>query len=722
MNDRPFRRSIYFTLVMSSVCLGYSEWDYLPEVTAFTGVVVLAMVAAFILEGRGRHLTLQQSNLAGAVIFTLAAVWIGSHYMQSDSLMHTLPWPAGGLPFLAPLLMLLIPAKLFRPKRERDWWGLYCISLACVGLAMSLAEELFFMLLVLLYAATAVWSLTHFYRHRLRVPTRESQLGRSLRWLGLAAVVSLPIFFLTPRTAGVPWELFNAKLESGMPTDGSPDLSRTGTLKPSRDVAFEVNAINADGSPRTSVPSDQRWRVAGYTEYQSPRGRWAHTSGKPIVAPTPDEFWGITPDLRFPELGPDSYRFDFRIVGRTGGPVFADPVFHRPGQRTTIAVPLRRGFGYGVQFWDASFVLPHREFRFTNRYIQLMPAESEPSAFALSDPDDASLMAPFLAAPPQGVIQYAHTLLRSLLQSGQLPARIAERGITIRAEDAALVAEAFSDHLSNNSAFSYSLELRRKNKSLDPIEDFLINTRSGHCERYASALVLLLRGVGVPAQLVLGYRGCEQVEPGRYLVRQDVAHAWAEVLLPQDVNGQRQWIWQTFDPTPASSAIETSESGGILESSTRQTKRLFSQYVINLNPDTQQQITEGASEFFKFNWPWLAATPVGIMLCIFAVRTLRQHGRARVAVVRIVPWYARLVAMLHDAGLPEVSGETPKEWGQRASAWLHQSHPLCDCELPNRAAATLYRLRFAECAADDEVMALESTMQQLATSLTAQKL
>jgi protein-glutamine gamma-glutamyltransferase len=75
------------------------------------------------------------------------------------------------------------------------------------------------------------------------------------------------------------------------------------------------------------------------------------------------------------------------------------------------------------------------------------------------------------------------------------------------------------------------------------VDEFLFETRSGFCEHFASAFVVLMRAAGVPARVVTGYQGGE-VNPvdGHLLVRQSDAHAWAEVWMPE--RG-----WMRVDPT-----------------------------------------------------------------------------------------------------------------------------------------------------------------------------
>ena len=91
--------------------------------------------------------------------------------------------------------------------------------------------------------------------------------------------------------------------------------------------------------------------------------------------------------------------------------------------------------------------------------------------------------------------------------------------------------------------FGYSLSMPASPSGMDPVWFFLSRVRSGHCELFASGLVLLARALGIPARLVGGFRVFEHNGPGGYyVVRQRDAHAWAELYL----DGR----WQTVDPTP----------------------------------------------------------------------------------------------------------------------------------------------------------------------------
>ena len=74
---------------------------------------------------------------------------------------------------------------------------------------------------------------------------------------------------------------------------------------------------------------------------------------------------------------------------------------------------------------------------------------------------------------------------------------------------------------------------------------FLFETKTGHCEYFASAMAIMLRLQGVPARLVTGFSATNKNPlTGYFEVRALDAHAWVEAYFP--AHG-----WVTFEPTPA---------------------------------------------------------------------------------------------------------------------------------------------------------------------------
>ena len=63
----------------------------------------------------------------------------------------------------------------------------------------------------------------------------------------------------------------------------------------------------------------------------------------------------------------------------------------------------------------------------------------------------------------------------------------------------------------------------------DAVDEFWLDRKTGFCEHFAAAFVVVMRAAGFPARIVTGYQGSD-TEPvdGYYIVRQSSAHAWAE--------------------------------------------------------------------------------------------------------------------------------------------------------------------------------------------------
>jgi len=77
------------------------------------------------------------------------------------------------------------------------------------------------------------------------------------------------------------------------------------------------------------------------------------------------------------------------------------------------------------------------------------------------------------------------------------------------------------------------------------IDDFLFSTLEGFCEHYASTFAFLMRAVGIPSRVIVGYQGAEYNRFENYMmVYQYNAHAWNEIWLEGEG-------WVRFDPTAA---------------------------------------------------------------------------------------------------------------------------------------------------------------------------
>jgi transglutaminase-like putative cysteine protease len=94
------------------------------------------------------------------------------------------------------------------------------------------------------------------------------------------------------------------------------------------------------------------------------------------------------------------------------------------------------------------------------------------------------------------------------------------------------------------TAYRYDIHIPPQRRPGDAVDYFLFEERRGYCEQFASAMVVMLRSVGIPSRLVTGYQpGKLNPVTGLLEVRNSNAHAWVEVFFPGIG-------WIEFEPTP----------------------------------------------------------------------------------------------------------------------------------------------------------------------------
>ncbi|MBI4259364.1 MAG: transglutaminase domain-containing protein [Actinobacteria bacterium] len=102
---------------------------------------------------------------------------------------------------------------------------------------------------------------------------------------------------------------------------------------------------------------------------------------------------------------------------------------------------------------------------------------------------------------------------------------------------------AVQDHL---LTFTYD-ETVTPGTEVNAMVDFLTRTRRGFCQQFAGSMAVLLRALGIPSRVAVGFvAGARSPADGLYHVTSDDAHSWVEVYFP----GQG---WLAFEPTPGRS-------------------------------------------------------------------------------------------------------------------------------------------------------------------------
>ncbi len=405
--------------------------------------------------------------------------------------------------------------KLFSLRRERDKWqavlGIFFVFLAAVATSVHLSVALF----LVVFLAVALLLLSRFALFHLLIGfgRRDSAgLGVPLAAFLTSAVLvtvvlAVPLFAVLPRVRSpYIYGVGGRGLGTEITATGFSDevsLDSIGRVRSNHDVALRLQ-YDVNGPP-----PEIRLKGGAFDHYDGRSWRRAAAVG----------------DLRSGSLRlvPGD-----AAVGRVE--IFLQPLdalgLPLPVETVRLEVP-RRGLrvdrGGAVRLTHPVHERLRYEVAVTGRPVSGAAAPAQ----GLDTPSlDLTGVTPRMAA-----------LARRVAGSGPAPER----------------ARRLERYLRQN--YEYSLDLVG-GASERPIDDFLFVHRRGHCEYFATALVLLLRAEGIPARLVAGFLGAEKNPLGYYAVRQSNAHAWVEAYLPPEG-------WATLDPTPPAGRPGVGDAGAL---------------------------------------------------------------------------------------------------------------------------------------------------------------
>jgi len=197
----------------------------------------------------------------------------------------------------------------------------------------------------------------------------------------------------------------------------------------------------------------------------------------------------------------------------------------------------------------------------------------------------------------------------------------------------------------------------------DPLDWFLFDTQVGFCNYYASSEVMLLRSLGIPARLAVGFaEGEHQGGTTTYLVLERNAHAWPEVYFPG-------FGWVEFEPTVSEDPIlrplgeiETEEGGRLRVPPGGDTEDRWRDRMAELEGMDELAPGEGVSITSEGSWLttrrliWGGVGLVGVAVVVLAVRARRHQG---------LPAFPVLVEM----GMQRIGWRPPgflQRWAERA--------------------------------------------------------
>lgn len=763
--------------VLATLMLGMGERNAILPVLA----LIVAVGSHHLTDRQGWiQVTPQQAAWLGALATLAAAAEFGRFGRET--------W----LLSLANLLVYLQFILLFHRKIERLYWQLILLSLMQVAVSTALNFSVLFAFVLLAYMAVGlcVLALMHLFALNRRFattpdavawrsPSRSlgaaeptlhfelaaSPLTAALRpgyWWQVAVagagslVLTAMLFLAVPRIGKQQWiPAGDASLQVVGATD-TVRLGDIGTIITSTEAAMQVRLLDFKKQPQTyNLIDEPYFRGMVLSEYEW--GEWRRMGETDfagnLVNPQEVNQLPWEGDLVLQQITVEPLDtqtlyclYPPYCVSETG-PLYWNDGTHSLARRDTLRAA-KFSFELVTSALQQGKQIPYvpatrMERRDIRRLTQLPQDSSLAGLRALADQTVANIS-------PENAIA---------------------RGIALQ------------DLLCFKGKYSYSLAQSTQDSAVDPVEDFLLNTRKGHCEYFASALALMLRSQGLPARIVVGFKGGDFNRFGSfYQVRQSNSHAWVEMYvapenLPDTLPAPlAQWsygAWLRLDPTPGDNSGEAPAAMRYTLSQLRQAtdllRYLWSNYVLGLDAQKQQAavyapLVQGLRETAQWltepeNWRdlarqawnylraerfgWLGgewfnwragAASSGICLAVaIAVRWLRPRVGTWLARTRLgrlirttavpleVQFYRHYEEMLARHGLVRGASVTQREFADQVSHDLSLRPQTIDVErVPQRVVQFFYDVRFGDQPLDKlRLQQVEQAVAQLETALSA---
>ncbi|MFC2037015.1 DUF3488 and DUF4129 domain-containing transglutaminase family protein [Chloroflexota bacterium] len=198
----------------------------------------------------------------------------------------------------------------------------------------------------------------------------------------------------------------------------------------------------------------------------------------------------------------------------------------------------------------------------------------------------------------------------------------------------------------------------------DGVDYFLFEAKEGYCDYYSSAMVVMLRVVGVPARHVHGYSQSAK-EGGAYHVLERDGHAWPEVFFPG-------YGWVEFEPTAGEPVLIRPRTQSSASSTGTDFERLaelrgMDQRIEDLfDPEIFGSLTEPTPEPLLQRvgrWSGLALALIAPILAIVALLAIRRHRRIEGLTVAERVYDDLVNGARRLLGITPLAHQTPNEYG-----------------------------------------------------------
>jgi protein-glutamine gamma-glutamyltransferase len=617
------------------------------------------------------------------------------------------------------VLVFLMTNKLLTLARLKDVPHLFVIGFLEFLAAAVLTVDLWYAIAFVVYLLTAIWALLLYHL--------SCEAVQSMRVTDEAYLASMPVpltarFFWTTNAIAMSALLVTGSIFLVMPrtgfgffqqAQGTPirtsgfsekvDLGVIGAVKQDRTLVMRVQFPELEGEPAERV----YLKGASFDHYTGQS--WTNTFPKRrLLAKSEDGLFELGPrpalDRNVPRVTQDillealdiSVLFGLPFVQEIRGPFGSLETDGMGGLWLPHVLPRRLQYAVTSVHTSLSNEDRRREF-------SAYPTEGKRRFLQLPSIDPK-------------VAELAHVVTRDALTS---------YGMTI----------AIKQHLL--SSYAYSLDVGSI-LSASPLEEFLFTRKTGYCEHYATAMVILLRTVGIPARLVTGFLPGEWNDFGQYYaVRQQDAHAWVEAWFPRSG-------WVTFDPTPSVMKRVPSpllnQVGGLIDSirlkwdrfvihysfydqmsvaqSVRNQGETFRAYVSNLSAMLKGWLAPeqnaGAVPSSQIPWRVLGSIFLCVVCVIFIGACLRRR-RANAAFLNSdlasIRLYERMLSVLAARGVRKRATATALEFSAQVSQECQAVGPLVQ-----ELTSLYYRGRFGhQSLSHDDLQQAGQLLTQLAS-------
>ncbi|MHC4661332.1 MAG: transglutaminase TgpA family protein [Planctomycetota bacterium] len=582
-----FRFSMHLTVLvgMMAIIMGELTTGAALPVLAVIGLAVYIVLSIRAGKSEKPLLTSQQVNWATIFLFFV---------MFADRILLSPEWTLA----FAHFLLLVQVLKLTTERRDRDYAQMFAISLIHLGVAGALTEDMTFAPTFVMYMISSTWTLLLFHLKRVAeaevagatggvsAPRRMVTGGKKSAANALTApgkaefpprfisgkffaasaglsmvtlVFTIILFLVFPRTGlGFMSSFGRNRNKTGI--SDSVNLGKTGRISESDVQIARVRTLQGKG-----YLAEKLWRAYIFPYYDGKiwhrsfpnrklRGISESYNSNRIYNNECEDPWvakanttcrwfrrtnstGTRLEQVF-QILPGAFSLNNTTIPVIGAGDIAEIDFY--GSVRNLSVP-------SVVHYDLSGSVRRYICTAEQRYVvrTILPSQNPEelrkavcSGRGIAE-DYAKLPADRVENGPQW-----ETRLRNLATQW-----ITEAGAKTDFEKVKAIEHALF------SRFEYTLDFQRDVENEEPIADFLFNRKKGHCELFASAMVLLCRSIGLPARLVTGFKAGRWNNLGGYnIIRAKDSHAWVEVHFqkPGGWPFQKPIGWVSFDPTPGS--------------------------------------------------------------------------------------------------------------------------------------------------------------------------